>query len=280
MKTFKTVFLRFSLVFLAALLMVSCSTGRKLARQYASNADSLSVLVLFPPSVFVVNKKQDVTQESFYFAETLSDTLLLQNSVLLPLLDDEQLLLPFQTAYLTEISRYGFKVYGAEKMDAFSSLNGPSLQINVAQIEVQEYETEYEDAISVGNDVYTKQIYLTGFNLGAWFELSPINQTNAQHFPVLFATNDITDRWNGYFTQRFLTGEIQYKLTIDSLNVADIQRFAAYLGRLYAAYTFDYLMNVQINQQLPEEERGIHYYRYDPYEKRVFKTLSDRFTEL
>lgn len=124
MKTFKTVFLRFSLVFLAALLMVSCSTGRKLARQYASNADSLSVLVLFPPSVFVVNKKQDVTQESFYFAETLSDTLLLQNSVLLPLLDDEQLLLPFQTAYLTEISRYGFKVYGAEKMDAFSSLNG------------------------------------------------------------------------------------------------------------------------------------------------------------
>ncbi|GAB1417746.1 hypothetical protein MASR2M12_05110 [Bacteroidales bacterium] len=280
MKTFKTVFLRFSLVFLAALLMVSCSTGRKLARQYASNADSLSVLVLFPPSVFVVNKKQDVTQESFYFAETLSDTLLLQNSVLLPLLDDEQLLLPFQTAYLTEISRYGFKVYGAEKMDAFSSLNGPSLQINVAQIEVQEYETEYEDAISVGNDVYTKQIYLTGFNLGAWFELSPINQTNAQHFPVLFATNDITDRWNGYFTQRFLTGEIQYKLTIDSLNVADIQRFAAYLGRLYAAYTFDYLMNVRINQQLPEEERGIHYYRYDPYEKRVFKTLSDRFTEL
>lgn len=128
--------------------------------------------------------------------------------------------------------------------------------------------------------MYTKQIYLTGFNLGAWFELSPINQTNAQHFPVLFATNDITDRWNGYFTQRFLTGEIQYKLTIDSLNVADIQRFAAYLGRLYAAYTFDYLMNVRINQQLPEEERGIHYYRYDPYEKRVFKTLSDRFTEL
>ncbi|MBW7846764.1 MAG: hypothetical protein H3C41_01615 [Bacteroidales bacterium] len=280
MKTIANLFFRLCLVCLTASLVFSCSAGRKFARQYAASADSLSVMVLFPPNVFVVNKKQDFTQESFYFAEAMNDTSLFHNSVLLPLLSDEQLIAPFRTAYLTELSNYGFRVYDADKMEMFSSLTSPSLQVNVAQIEVQEYETEYEDAISVGSDVYTKQIYLTGFNLGAWFELSPINQTNAQHFPVLFATNDITDRWNGYFTQRFLTGEIQYKLIIDSLKVADVQQFVAYLGRLYAAYTFDYLMNARINQQLPEEERGIHYYRYDPYEKRVFTIETDRFTEL
>lgn len=280
MKAFQNHLIKLSVVCLAGILLFACNPGRKLGRQYAAKTDSLSVMVIFPPNVFVINEKHDQKRESFYFSEALKDTSLLRYSVLLPQLSNESLLEPFSKAYLAELRQYGFKVYDTGKMDEFLLQTGAALMVNLAQMEVQEYETTYEDAITVGSDVFTKTIYLTGFNIGAWFELSPINQPGGGSFPVLFATNDITDRWNGFFTQRFLTGEVQYRLNIDSLNMNDIHKFTAYLGRLYAAYTFDYLMNIDINKKLPEEERGKQYFRYDPYEKRVFTTITDRFTEL
>lgn len=152
--------------------------------------------------------------------------------------------------------------------------------LNVAQIELQEYFTSYEDAVTVDDQVYTKVIYLNGINIGSWFEISPINEVEKAKIPVLFATHDLTDRWNGYFVQRFLTGEIEYRLEIDSLQPDDVRNFAAYLGRLYAAYTFDYMLNREIKSKTPVQDQTDAFYRYDPYQKRLFVTETDKFIEL
>ena len=263
-----------------ALLLSACSVERQMGRIYIARADSTSFLVLFPAEVFVVNKKNENFDGSFLFSEAQKDTSLFRNSVLLPFLNDEAILKPFKESFVKELSNYGYRVYDTTQMDQFMAVDHHSRVLNVAQIELQEYLTSYEDAVTVDEQVYTKVIYLNGINIGSWFEISPINEVEKAKIPVLFATHDLTDRWNGYFVQRFLTGEIEYRLEIDSLQPNDVFNFAAYLGRLYAAYTFDYMLNRDIKSKTPLQEQTESYYRYDPYQKRLFVTDQDKFIEL
>lgn len=263
-----------------ALLLSACSVERQMGRKYIARADSTSFLVLFPAEVFVVNKKNENFDGSFLFSEAQKDTSLFRNSVLLPFLNDEAILTPFKESFVKELSNYGYRVYDTTQMDQFMAVEHHSRVLNVAQIELQEYLTSYEDAVTVDEQVYTKVIYLNGINIGSWFEISPINEVEKAKIPVLFATHDLTDRWNGYFVQRFLTGEIEYRLEIDSLQPNDVFNFAAYLGRLYAAYTFDYMLNRDIKSKTPLQEQTESYYRYDPYQKRLFVTDQDKFIEL
>ena len=263
-----------------ALLLSACSVERQMGRKYIARADSTSFLVLFPAEVFIVNKKNENFDGSFLFSEAQKDTSLFRNSVLLPFLNDEAILTPFKESFVKELSNYGYRVYDTTQMDQFMAVEHHSRVLNVAQIELQEYLTSYEDAVTVDEQVYTKVIYLNGINIGSWFEISPINEVEKAKIPVLFATHDFTDQWNGYFVQRFLTGEIEYRLEIDSLQPNDVLNFAAYLGRLYAAYTFDYMLNRDIKSKTPLQEQTESYYRYDPYQKRLFVTDQDKFIEL
>ena len=175
------------------------------------------------------------------------------------------------------MGQYGLKVYSNNEIEQFTLIREPSLLVNVAQMEIQEYYSDYEDKISVGEDIYSKVIYLTSLNLGAWVEIARIDSVHEIKYPVLFASHDLTDRWNGYFTQKLLTGEIQYKLEIDTISTGEVSSFARYLGRLYAAYTFDYLMNDFIQKSIPPASQTQKYYRYDPYKKWIFTTEKDRF---
>lgn len=262
------------------LLLSACSIERQIGRKYIARADSTSFLVLFPAEVFVVNKKNENSDGSFLFSEAQKDTSLFRNSELLPFLNDESIIKPFKESFVQELSNYGFRVYDTTQMDQFMAIQYHSRVLNVAQIELQEYFTSYEDAVTVDDQVYTKVIYLNGINIGSWFEISPINEVEKAKIPVLFATHDLTDRWNGYFVQRFLTGEIEYRLEIDSLQPDDVRNFAAYLGRLYAAYTFDYMLNREIKSKTPVQDQTDAFYRYDPYQKRLFVTETDKFIEL
>lgn len=262
------------------LLLSACSIERQIGRKYIARADSTSFLVLFPAEVFVVNKKNEYSDGSFLFSEAQKDTSLFRNSELLPFLNDESIIKPFKESFVQELSNYGFRVYDTTQMDQFMAIQYHSRVLNVAQIELQEYFTSYEDAVTVDDQVYTKVIYLNGINIGSWFEISPINEVEKAKIPVLFATHDLTDRWNGYFVQRFLTGEIEYRLEIDSLQPDDVRNFAAYLGRLYAAYTFDYMLNREIKSKTPIQDQTDAFYRYDPYQKRLFVTETDKFIEL
>lgn len=262
------------------LLLSACSVERQIGRKYIARADSTSFLVLFPAEVFVVNKKNENSDGSFLFSEAQKDTSLFRNSELLPFLNDESIIKPFKESFVQELSNYGFRVYDTTQMDQFMAIQYHSRVLNVAQIELQEYFTSYEDAVTVDDQVYTKVIYLNGINIGSWFEISPINEVEKAKIPVLFATHDLTDRWNGYFVQRFLTGEIEYRLEIDSLQPDDVRNFAAYLGRLYAAYTFDYMLNREIKSKTPIQDQTDAFYRYDPYQKRLFVTETDKFIEL
>lgn len=266
---------------LLPVLFGACSTERRLANRFVKQSQEISVVVLFPQEVFAINEKSPDQKGSFSLRLAESDTGLVSNTLILKEIKEKEVIQLFAESFTNELGNYKIQVYKEAQMDDFLQLQQNAFMLNLAQLEVQEYLTVFTDEIGVGERTYTADVYLNVFNLGVWIELNALNDTRRENSSVLFATHDLTDRFNGYFVQRFFTGEIDYKLTQDTITVQQARNFVSYLGRLYAAYTFDYLMNsyVQKNSSVPE---GVNrkYFRYDPYRKMLFPTETDKFTVL
>jgi hypothetical protein len=279
---FKKTTVRSLLLFsmMSIMLFSSCTVERKLANHFVKHTDKVAMMVLFPKEVFAVNEKAGKNPLTFFFEEAKQDTSLFRNSLILKELNDEKIITPFRSAYVNELKNYGFKVFEEDQMDDFHMVESEAFMMNLAQLEIQEYRTVYQDAIVVGETTYTKDIWLNGINIAAWFELNQFNDEFQEKPKVLFATHDQLDNYVGYFVQKFFTGEIEYRLTIDTMTVENVNSFTSYLGRLYAAYTFDYLMNNYILNNTAESQRTNRYFRFDPYRRMFFFTEDDKFTEL
>ena len=80
----------------------------------------------------------------------------------------------------------------------------------------------------------------------------------------------------------FWTQKIDYSYTIDTLELKDVYNYAVYLGKLYAGYTYDYMLNSYIGKEF--KKKGYTYQlllRYDPYLKQLrYADEGDQFIEI
>ena len=271
----------FWIVFIAGFfLLPSCSPERDLARKYALKASNRSVMVLLPDELWLVNQKSAYPKNSFTYAQAAEDPQLLENTLILPQLSRQAVLNLFGQSYLAELRKYGLNVYTEQQMEAFLKIDSTAYIANIAQLEMQEYFSPVEDEVLVGETIYTYDFTVNGINLGMWLEINKVNEDKLSKPKVLFATNDILDQYEGYFTMRFMTGKIDYKLKVDTLNLNRVNNFISYLGRLYAAYTFDYMMNDHVERKLGPAVIPRRYFRWDPFNKSLKATISDRFVVL
>ncbi len=268
------------LISIIILFFSSCTVERKMANHFVKHSDKLAIMVLFPKEVLAVNEKAGEKPVTFFFEEAKRDTSLVRNTIILKDLDDEKIITPFRQAFIAELKNYGLKVFEEEMMDEFLLIDTDAFMMNLAQMEIQEYMTVNQDAIAVGEQTYTQDIWLNGINVAAWFELNQFNSNLQERPKVLFASHDQLDNYVGYFIQKFFTGEIEYRLTVDTISMNSFTSFSNYLGRLYAAYTFDYLMNNYIKSKTTEDQRTKRYFRFDPYRRMFFFTEDDKFVEL
>lgn len=258
----------------------SCSAERKLARKYAIMARNKSVLVLLPTEVWLVNQKSDYPASSFTFSQAKQDVRLLENTLIFRNLSQASVLRLFGESYLSELSKYGLKVYTEDQTEAFLRADTSAYILNLAQLELQEYYSPVEDEVIVGETVYTYDFTINGLNLALWLEFNKVNDKNIKKPTVLFATHDLLDRYEGYFTMKFMTGKIDYKLKVDTMNIERARNFISYLGRLYAAYTFDYMMNDYVNRKLGPAVVQRRHFRWDPFNKNLKATINERFVPL
>lgn len=273
------------LVFRLILLIVvilgfSCSPERSMARKYALKVKETNVLVLLPDEVWLVNQKSDYPKSSFRYEDAVRDERLLENTLILSKLNKKEVLRLFGANFISELTNYGLKVYTENQADAFLQVDSSAYILNLAQLELQEYYHLVEDEVIANETLYTYDFTINGFNLGLWLELNRVNDNEQRKPRLLFATHDILDKYEGYFTMRFMTGKVDYKLKVDSLNPERVRNFVAYLGRLYAAYTFDYMMNDYVARKQAPGRTPKRYFRWDPYNKNLKATLNDRFIEL
>lgn len=270
-----------NIVFLiiAIAFLLSCNPEKKLAIDFASKAAHNNVLVFAPESVFKTNLKTYLLDSLDLSYGENKDSALLVNSLFLNDLNDSLFIANYILGYKKSLTNFGVNVFDETTADRFFSLDSNTYQVNIAQLEIEETIYTYRD-----EDVYFDQIYYHDHNLNAiyinsWFEYSELDGDSAVQ-QVYFSTDLITDIPDGYFEYDIFNGKVRYLYNIDSLEQDMLYEFAYRIGSEYAKYTFDVMLNNELNRLVQKDQRSSTYWRYDPKRHTFFPALDDRFVPL
>jgi hypothetical protein len=269
----KTLLKFFALFFLLA----SCSAERKLANKLSRETDKIAVMLITTDQIYADQMTIPDVEGWDDMDPNIQDSVRFASGRVVKDLSGDQYLNIFRQSYVKELSRYGIKVFGESELEGFHSWEGDAWLVNLAQVEVQESVDLVRDEEVVNGSLYAYDFPVTNVNIGSWFEVARMNASSDAPMEVLFASYDISDDYQGYFTQNFVTGEVGYSLMTDTLNLEKFYKAIAFTGRLYAGYTFDHILNIRVKNQLEGQERSGRFYRFDPYRRFLFTTENDRF---
>ena len=266
------------LVLIILMVSSSCTIEYKMARHYVKNVEKPVILFISPDYIFKTNLKSDQVSNSESLSQFTLDSLLFYRSQYLQYLEDSIILARFNSAFINELKELGINVFTEQEMDEFLSKEDTSFIINIAQMELEEYIIPFRDEESYDGVVYYKEIDLNAVGLNAWFEFSRMNYEEEP--VVLFASHYVVDEYEGTFKFYPLTGKISHQYTIDSISAGDVYELVSFLGQKYAGYTFDFLMNMYIYNNAPENVNLQLYYHYDRKRNTFVPVDDDRFVPL
>ena len=272
----KPVCLFFALV-TGILAITGCSPEMKLAKTYVKSHAAGPALVVFPDMVFKYNLKTDSLNLDG-LSEEEKDSLLWFASDFIQNINDSAFLTQYEKGYLDGLKELGIKTYTEKNLDDFFNNDSNGFVVNVAQIQLEEQYYPYLDQIDLNGITYSHTQTLNALDINTWFEMRLVN--NPEKPKVLFTENLLTDDYEGFFEQNPFTGQMQYFYHIDSLNTDKIYHDIYDLGKQYASYTFDYLLNKYLDSNLPQDLKSNRYLHYDPYRKSFYDAGENRFDEM
>jgi len=260
-------------------LMMSCSSEKKFATAFVDKNISRSALVFFPDFLFKTNQKTFLLDSLGVTDKTQFDSVLLAHSKYLQHISDSLFLANYKLGFTKELSAFGFSVFDENNVAGFMEVDTNAFVINIAQIELEETIYTDRDETLIYDTYYFHEQDLEAVYINSWIEISKVNE-NSNKANVYFATGLITDDFDGDFNYDLFTGKINYSYHLDSLERSELYKYAYKLGRTFAGYTFDFLLNDYLDKTVSEEERSDKYWRFNPYDKTFFPAYDDRLVPL
>ena len=228
-----------------AITLSSCGSEFKLANQFVGQSRNMQVAVYFPEEA-----KVTLIQDNDGTYTQVLDSL-----------NQDMFLDIMYSAYADELGRYQVNVYIPDDPD-FVQVDSTHWLVLLSQVEIQGLFTEYVDELFDFIDEYAYNFSLNTVNVASWFDVN-----DGEWHPTLFDEYNLTDAFSSHVTYSRQEGT-QYHYDITPLQLKDVYDFAVFLGKRYAAFTYDYMMNRYVEtgmvakQQLPRFKL-----RWDPYEK-------------
>lgn len=246
---------------LLALLFSGCQTELKLAKNFVAENTDIRVAVYFP-------EKAEVKVE--YNAKYDRQTDVLQGFSYDLFLD------VMYQAYADGLRDYRLDVYVPENADNVQ-VDSENWLVMLSRMEISGRITEYEDYLFSDTDEYSYKFPLNTVNVASWFEIS-----DGEWKPVLFCEHNLIDGFDSKTDYSFWANSIDYSYTIDTLKLEDVYNYAVYLGKLYAGYTYDYMMNSYVGAEMKKMQYSQQLLlRYDPYKKKLrYADEGDGFIEM
>lgn len=240
------------LVYIALLLVVTlsgCQTELKLAKKYMAERNSIQAAVYFPEQAIVKTEYNTQYGRQTEVLNGFSQDLFLD---------------VMYNAYAEEMGRYGVEVYVPADIDNVT-VDSTHWLVMLSRMEISGRITEYEDYLFSDTYEYSYKHPLNTVNVASWFEIN-----DGDWKPVQFCEHNLMDGFDSKTDYSFWTNKIDYSYTIDTLELKDVYNYSVYLGKLYAGYTYDYMMNSYVGDEL--KKKGYSYQmllRYDPYKKQL-----------
>ena len=258
----------------AILLLFSCSEQQSVARRFVKNNRNTVVALYIPDRLEKRNIRNDSIPE--YLADSSLQTQIAylekQVKVIDKVNDDKYLDIIYLTMQET-LKDYGLSVEYWE--NETSQPDSTHWVIEIPRIEITEVCEPQRFCDWVYEHRYCADVPVDLVNVAVWFNLA--NDT----------TSTMTFTEQNYFNDTDVVFDIDYqnnrvitKTYCDTINIDGFYKFATILGRLYAGYCYDYMMNKYIDNHQVESIDTINRYRYDPYEKYFYRTDRDYLIEI
>ena len=227
---------------LIALGLTSCGTEFKLAKQFVAQSPDIQVAVYFPEEA----KLTLVQDEDGTYSHVLDS------------LNQDVFLDVMYAAYADELNRYKLGVYVPDDPDAVQ-VDSTHWLVLLSQMELQGLYTEYVDELFDFTDEYAYTFPLNTVNVASWFDIN-----DGEWHPTLFDEYNLTDEFDSHVS--FSREGMQYHYNITPLKTDDVYNFAVLLGKRYAAYTYDYMMNRYLAREMAKNGLEPRFkLRWDPY---------------
>jgi len=274
----KNRFFLLALILSAVILIpTSCSIERKLAREFIHSKDSISILLIPPDYLFKSNLK---TWQIKNAAKLNADELkiaLLDSSLFLKDIDENLLIGKFVTSMKTSLQQYGITIYPVDQMMDFFGNKPEAYQVAIVQMELEEDIFPYRaQEIFFDSVIYYEDFNLEMLVLNNWFEISKLNDTISKH-NILFASNYVMDGLEGRFVTNIFTGNVTFRYNYEPISNDHVYTLAEMVGRKYASYVFDFLMNRYIYFGLPPNRKSAIYFTYDRATGKLSPAGENRF---
>lgn len=260
---------KYLLIFaIATLFLVSCSQKIKLAQHFVDRSNGIKVALYVPNTLIKNNLRNDSIPCEMDSLSNEEKTAYLEKKIrVIDKIDDSKFIDIVYFSMAKEFRAFGVDVeyWGSDSVQADST----RWVIDIPMVEVTEFVENQIVAADFYGDMVSVEVPVDVVNVSTWFNLND-GITN----DTVFADNNYINDFVGYFDYD-LNGRVYANITADSIDLDGFYRFGAMLGRLYAGYCFDYLMNGYIDKNTVEVDT-VKKYRFDPYEKYFYKTETDR----
>ncbi len=267
------------LVLVILLIIQGCSLEHKYAVEFARNTSKRNILVFTATTVDKSNLKTYLLDSLENVTDNNKDSLLLVNSDFLNDINDSLFLANYNLGYLKTLKSLGLNVFTSDNVTDFLERDTNNYRINIAQVQLEETLYDYRDEMEIYGDNYYHDFALNSVYLNSWFEVSKYDKHDESKRYVYFATDFATDIPDGKFDYDIFSRKVRYMYNIDSLKVENIYEFAYYTGGEFAMFTFDLLLNSELNNKVPESERT-NYWSFDPENGVFYPAGEDRLVPM
>jgi len=258
------------------IIAVSCSPQIKFARQFVKGSSQIKILVLTPQFVYKNNLNTKIVDSLNITDEVERNTMLWEQSHFFKQIDDSLFIANYILGYKTELEKYDIQVFDEKSSGNFFSEDSNAYLINIAQIEIEEEDYDYRDEEEYYDYVYFHDHLLKAVNVNTWFEINQIDDS-INNENVFYATNTITDDLNSSYNYNVFDGKVEYSYEVDSLTIPKLYEYVYLLGRIYATYTYDFILNRSVQKNLDFPVAKDKLLRYNPNNSSFFYAGENRF---
>lgn len=259
---------------IAVLFLASCSQKMRLAQRFVERSEGAKVALYVPNTLIKTNLRNDSIPAEMDTLSNEEKIAFLEKQIkVIDKIDDAKFIDILYFSMEKELRVYGLDV---EYWDT-DSLPADTTRwiIDIPKIEVTEFVDYQRGATRFYDEIVYATVPVDVVNVATWFNLGDAYTTE-----TAFVEQNYSSDFDGYFDVD-ANGKLYARIFADSIDLDGFYRFANMLGKLFAGYCFDYLMNGYIDLNVaPETTDTVNRFRYDPYERYFFKTESDRLVPL
>ncbi|MGB4285108.1 MAG: hypothetical protein WBJ48_10380 [Bacteroidales bacterium] len=263
------------MILLGGMTLAGCSPYRELAQQYVDQSSKRAVVYLIHTGyVDKVNLKRYPTLDLSAYTQYQRDSIRFEKSIFLKNLSDSIFLTRFVNSYMEELRALGVRVC-LDGPDSLTCLPAEDSWIVIMDhLELREFNIPITDEQYIYPALYQKDIDLEAVSLHALFSINRLNEDKKEQ--QLYAENYVSDEIteSGFGFEKDKDKVVHYR-KVQPLTLKMIYNMAEALGRKYASYTYDYLLNEYIfksSKSVPST-----YYHYNRFKNKLEEAGDDRF---